>query len=78
MDELIALCLLAKIWGENLPLTLITTKTKIDWKHVKGQVDFIELGNGWILLKFASVSDKNYVWINRPWFVKGLNLVLTP
>lgn len=36
MDELIALCLLAKIWGEILPLILIITKTKLDWKHMKG------------------------------------------
>lgn len=31
-----------------------------------------------MLLRFASVSDKNYVCFNRLWFVKGLNLVLTP
>lgn len=31
-----------------------------------------------MLFRFASVSDKNYVWINRPWFVKVLNFVLTP
>ncbi|KAJ8436160.1 hypothetical protein Cgig2_025327 [Carnegiea gigantea] len=36
MDELIALCLLAKIWGELLPLTLIIAKTRMDWKHPRG------------------------------------------
>ncbi|KAJ8430149.1 hypothetical protein Cgig2_005511 [Carnegiea gigantea] len=78
MDELIVLCLLAKIWGELLPLALIIAKIKMDWKHIRGQVDYIELGNGWVLLRCASILDKNYVWFNRPWFVEGLNLVLTP
>jgi len=40
-------------------------------------VEYIELGNGWVLLKFATVVDKHYVWISRPWLVKGLNLVLS-
>jgi len=62
--------------GEILPLTLIIAKTKLDWKHVKGVVEYIELGNGWVLLKFASVFYKDYVWCNHPWFVKGFNLVL--
>jgi len=30
MDELIVLCLLAKIWGEILPLALIIAETKLD------------------------------------------------
>ena len=77
LDDLLALCLLAKIWGEPIPLPLIISKTKLDWKYVKGMVEYIELGNGWILLKFSTVADKDYVWVNRPWFVKGLNFVLT-
>lgn len=76
MDELATLCLLAKLWGEVLPMALIIAKTKTDWKYIKGSVDYIDLGNGWVLLKFSSVADKEYVWVNRPWFVKGLNLVL--
>jgi len=36
MDELIALYVLAKIWGEILPLALIIIKTKLDWEHIKG------------------------------------------
>lgn len=78
MDELIVLFLLAKIWGELLPLALIISKNKMDWKHIRDQIDYIELGNGWVLLRFASISDKNYVWFTFPSFVKGLNLVLTP
>ena len=77
MDDLKTLCLLAKLWGESIPLPLIISKTKLDWKHVKGPVEYIELGHGWVLLKFATLADKEYVWYNRPWFVKGLNLVLS-
>lgn len=77
MEELIALCLLAKLWGEVLPIALIIAKTKVDWKHIKGTVKYIDLRNGWVLLRFTTVSDKEYVWFNRPWFVKGLNLVLS-
>lgn len=60
MDELIALCLLANIWGEILPLALIITKTKLDWKHIKRQVEFIELGNGWVL--------GLHLWLTRTMF----------
>ena len=77
MSELSLFCLLAKLWGDSVPLPLIISKTKLDWKHVRGPVDYIELGNGWILLKFSTVADREYVWVNRPWFVKGLNLVLS-
>jgi len=76
MTELVSLRLLAKLWGESVPIPLIISKTKLDWKHVKGMVEYIELGNGWVL-KFSTVSDREYVWFNRPWFVKGLNLVLS-
>ena len=36
----------------------------------------MDMGNGWILFEFSNVHDREYVWINRPWFVSGLNLVL--
>jgi len=77
MEDLISLCLLGKIWGEAVPLSLIISKTKLDWKHVKGLVEYIDLGNGWVLLKFSTVADQEYVWVNRPWFVKGLSFVLS-
>jgi len=61
MDELIALCLLGQIWGDHVPLSAIIHKTKNDWKFPKGQVDYLELGNNWILLRFANVEDKEMV-----------------
>ena len=72
-----ALCLLAKLWGEAIHVPLIISKTKLDQKQVKGLVEYIDLGNGWKLLRFATVADKDYVWFNRPWFVQGLNFVLS-
>ena len=77
LSELSIFCLLAKLWGDSVPLPLIISKTKLDWKHVKGPVDYIDIRNGWFLLKFSTIADRDYVWVNRPWFVKGLNLVLT-
>ena len=67
---------MAELWGESVPIAIIITKTKFDWKHVKGSVEYIELGNGWILFRFSTMSDREYVWFNRPWFVKGINFVL--
>jgi len=77
MDELNALCLLGQIWGDHIPLSAIISKTKNDWKFLKGQVDYVDLGNHWILIRFANVSDKERVWCERPWFVGSFNLVLT-
>ena len=77
MDELTALCLLGQIWGDHVPLSAIIHKTKNDWKFLKGQVDYVELGNNWILLRFANVADKEMVWCERPWFVGSFNFVLT-
>lgn len=36
------------------------------------------MGNGWILFKFSTVHDREFVWINWPWFVSGLNLIFQP
>jgi len=40
------LCLLAKFWGEAVPLAIVMSKTRKDWGFVKGQLDYLELGNG--------------------------------
>ena len=77
MDELNALCLLGQIWGDHVPLSAIIYKTKNDWKFLKGQVEYVELGNHWILLRFVNVADKDRVWGERPWFVGSFNFVLT-
>jgi len=70
------LCLLGKPWGESIPLPVVISKTRKDWGFVKGQLDYLDLGNGWILFRFANALDLNLVWEGRPWHVSGLNLVL--
>jgi len=52
------------------------SKTRKDWNFVKGQIDYLELGNGWILFRFSNLHDISLVWNGRPWHVSGLNLVL--
>jgi len=45
---------------------------------VKDHVDYVDVGNNWILLHFSTIQDKNIVFDRRPWFVNGLNFVLLP
>jgi len=52
------------------------SKTRKDWGFVRGQLDYLELGNGWILFRFSNLQDIALVWNGRPWHVSGLNLVL--
>ena len=40
------LCLLGKPWGDPIPLHIIMSKTRKDWGFIKGQLDYLELGNG--------------------------------
>ena len=60
-----------------MPLPTIDHKTKSNWRFLKGQVEYVELDNNWILLHFANVEDKEIVWRGRPWFVGSFNFVLT-
>ena len=69
-------CLLGKPWGDPIPLSIIISKTRKDWGFLKGQLDYIELGNGWLLFRFSNLQDINLVWNGRLWHVSGLNLVL--
>uniref|UniRef100_A0A7C9CSY6 DUF4283 domain-containing protein n=1 Tax=Opuntia streptacantha TaxID=393608 RepID=A0A7C9CSY6_OPUST len=71
-----SLCLLGKPWGDPIPLAIIMSKTRKDWGFIKGQIDYIELGNGWLLFRFSNLQDISLVWDGRPWHVSGLNLVL--
>lgn len=56
----------------------VMTKTKFDWKYLKGDLDYVDMGSGWIMFKFTNEVDRYFVWRERPWFVQGLNLVLRP
>jgi len=70
--------LLGKIWGETVPLAAIIHRTRNEWKFTKGQVDYVELRNDWILIRFVNTQDKGLVFDQRPWYVSGLNFVLIP
>ena len=57
-DELLACCLLGRIWGEPIPLPAIIHRTHNDWSFVKGHVEYVEMGNHWILIRFANAQDR--------------------
>lgn len=66
LDELLACCLIGKIWGDPLPIPAIIHKTKKDWHFVKGQVDYIDAGNDWIVITFVNGDDRMLVFDQRP------------
>ena len=49
------LCLLGKLWGDSIPLAIVMSKTRKDRGFVKGQIDYLEHGNGWILFHFSNL-----------------------
>ena len=61
-----------------LDIRTIKARTKADWKFIKGDVDHLEMGNGWLLLRFANPQDLSLVWSQRPWHIQGDLLVLQP
>ncbi|KAJ8422986.1 hypothetical protein Cgig2_013879 [Carnegiea gigantea] len=64
------------IWGDLIPIPAIIHKTKKDWYFVKGQVDYIDASNDWLMLRFTTVEDRILVFDQRPWHVNGLNFVV--
>ena len=45
---------------------------------MKGQINYVDLWNEWVLIRFANNQDRELVFGQRPYFVNGLNLVLIP
>lgn len=76
LNELLACCLIGKIWGDPVPLPAIIYKTKKDWHFIKGQVDYIDVGDDWVMVRFANAEDRMLVFDQRPWHVNGLNFVV--
>ncbi|KAJ8434464.1 hypothetical protein Cgig2_006270 [Carnegiea gigantea] len=76
LDQLIACYLLGKVWGEPLSLPAIIHRTRNEWKSVRGHMEYVEMGNHWILNRFANAENKFLVFEQRPYFVNGLNFVL--
>ena len=71
IEELSKSCLLGKMLGEPLDVLTFVSRTKAEWKFVKGDIEFLEMGNHWIMLKFANPNDLFLVWSERPWHVQG-------
>ena len=61
--EFSACCILGKIWGERIPLSAIIHRTRNEWKFTKGQIDYVDLGNDWLLIRFANSQDKGLVFL---------------
>lgn len=64
------LYLISKILVEALPLELLTFKCLLEWKP-SGDVSIVDMGNGFRVIKFSSVMDRNKVLYGQPWFVRG-------
>ena len=64
--------------GGTYTLPAIIHITRNDWGFIKGHVEYVEMGNHWILLRFANAQDRMLVYDKRPYFVNGLNFVLQP
>lgn len=62
------LYLIGKILCETLPLKLITSKCLTEWKPTS-DVNLLDMANGFHLIKFSNVLDRNAVLHGQPWFV---------
>ena len=76
IQELSKSCLIGKMLDEPLDMCTIISRTKVEWKFVKGDIEFLDMGNHWILLKFANPNDLFLVWSERPWHVQSELFVL--
>ena len=64
--ELSKSCLFGKMSFAPLDLHTIIARTKADWNIVKGEVNYMQIGNGRILLRFANPHDLSLVWSKMP------------
>lgn len=56
------LFLIGKIIGESLPVKTLASKTKADWL-LTGEVRYVDMGNGFTLIKFSNEMDCNYAFL---------------
>lgn len=69
-EKFVNFFLIGKLIGESVPLKTIISKTKSDWVPTC-EVKYIDMGNGFILIKSANEMDCNHVYFDQPWFVQG-------
>lgn len=53
-----------------MPIPAIIHYTHNEWKLFK--IEFIDLGNDWLLIRFGNCQDKMLTFDQRPWFVNGV------
>lgn len=54
----------------RLSSKLITSKCLTEWKP-SGDVNLVDMGNDFYLIRFSNVSDCNIVLHGQPWFVEA-------
>ncbi|XP_010687069.2 uncharacterized protein LOC104901219 [Beta vulgaris subsp. vulgaris] len=64
--------------GEPVDLRTIISRTRADWNFCKGDVEYLDMGNHWVLIQFANLGDLFLVWSERPWHVMGELFVIYP
>lgn len=67
-EKLENLLLIGKLLGESV-LKTISSKTRPDWMPMS-KIKYADMGNGFILIKFANEMDCNHVFFDQLWFVQ--------
>lgn len=62
--------LIGKTSREAIPIKLTMMKCTLEWK-VSGEVSFVDMGNGFTLVKFSNEVDCNRVYEGQSWLVGG-------
>lgn len=70
---------IGKMLSSPLELRAIISRTKTNQKLAKGDIDYMEIRNHWILLRFENPQDLGIVWSERHgMYLPGDLLVLYP
>lgn len=68
-EKLENLFLIGKLLGESVPLKTIASKTRAD-RIPSGEIKYMDMGNGFSLIKFANEMDCNHAFFDQLWFVQ--------
>lgn len=60
--------LIGKIFGEAVSIKFIIATCTFEWK-VTGEVNFMDMGNGFNLVMFSNEMDCITIFEGQPWFV---------
>lgn len=59
-------CLVGNMLGEPVDMRTIISRTREDWNFCKGDVEYLNMGIHWVLIRFANPGDLYLVWSERP------------